>query len=133
MTGVALISSASRTRKSSRDEYSCRRPSFRSGNQIQLSDGQTWTLPAPPKKSERGGGAFADEYLKIIQAIVEAEDKSERSIAELVLAIYLLQSNYYLAPAEYQILLSSSPRARDSSDWQSSFHQIADKHLCAAM
>jgi hypothetical protein len=133
MTGAAMISSASRTGKSSRDEYSCRRPSFRSGNQIQLSDGQTWILPPPPKESERGGGAFADEYLNIIRAIVEAEDKSERRIAELVLAIYLLQTNYYLVPADYEILLSSSPRARGSSDWQSSFHQIADKHLCAAM
>ena len=99
-----------RARENFQGEHSRRRPSFRSGCEIQLSDGQIWNLPAPPTNSERNGVASDAAYIDIIRAIMESEDVSERCVAELAFAILLLQSNYHLGAADYQRLLGSSAR-----------------------
>src|SRR5437773_1040820 len=91
------------------DELSSRRSSFRPGSPIRLADGQTWTLPAPPKAKEWMAAPFDAEYTGLIQAIMEAEDASEQRLAELAFAIFLLGHNYQLSPADYERLLGSSP------------------------
>jgi hypothetical protein len=117
-----------RSRENLRDEVLSRRSSFRSGTQVQLSDGQTWVLPAPPKKSEPKTTSFGIAYTDIIHAILEAEDRPEQCLGELSFAIFLLEQNYHLSPADYQRLLASST---SSSDLQTAFHQIAQEHVHA--
>jgi hypothetical protein len=112
-----------------RDEFSSRRSSFRSGSPIQLSDGQTWIVPLPPQESERKAEAFGSAYTDIIQAILEAEDSSEQCVGELAFAIFLLEYNYYLSPADYQRLLASGTNAPSTINWQSAFHRIAQEHF----
>jgi hypothetical protein len=111
------------------DESSCRKTAFRQGRQIELADGQTWMLPAPPQGSEWNSVPFGPEYLDIIRAILEAEDDSEQRLAELSFAIYLLAHNYRLLPQDYERLLGSSPVSTDSRDWPRAFHQIAQDHV----
>jgi hypothetical protein len=117
----------SQARQTLRDEAASRRASFRSGREIQLADGQKWTIPDPPRKSEAPAPSLGTAYTDIIQAILEAQDGSEQLRSELAFAIYLLEQNYHLSPADYRALLAS----RGSSDWQPSFHQIAEEHLHA--
>ena len=116
-----------RTRENLQDEFSRRRSSFCSGNEIELSDGQTWILPRPPRKSNRDAVAFGPAYTDLIQAILEAEDISEQCVGELSLAIFLLDQNYCLSAPDYQRLL-----APGTSDWQAAFHRIAQEHMRAA-
>ncbi len=111
------------------DEASSRRSSFRQGSDIQLADGQTWVLPAPPAGSEWNTMPFGPEYTLLIRATLEKEDSSEERLAELALAIFLLGHNYHLKPGDYERLLGSIPGSRASSDWQLAFHQIAQDHL----
>ena len=111
-------------RESLRDEFSSRRSSFRSGSPIQLSDGQTWIVPSPPEESERNAAPFKTDYTDLIQAIIEAEGGSEQCLAELAFAIFLLDHNYSLSPADYQRLLDPG-----TSDWQFAFHEIAQEHM----
>ncbi len=113
------------------DEYSSRRSSFRAGSHIRLADGQTWILPAPPTTCEDKSAAFGTAYTGIIQAILEAEDRSEQCLGELAFAIFLLEKNYYLTPADYQRLLASSTRSPGASDWQCAVHEIAQEHVRA--
>jgi hypothetical protein len=115
--------------KNVRDESSRRRPSFCAGDEIQLADGQTWMLPPPPTISERATMQSESSYNGIIRAILEAEDRSERGLAELAFVIFLLQRNYYLSPADYQRLLDSRMRTTGYSDWQTDFQHIAQQHL----
>jgi hypothetical protein len=116
-------------RENLRDEVSCRRPGFRAGNEIRLSDGQEWVFPAHPENSERRAALFAPAYVDIIYAILDAEDKPARCIAELAFAIFLLDYNYRLSPADYERLLGSNTSSRGSGDWQDAFHRIANQHV----
>jgi hypothetical protein len=114
------------------DEFSSRQPSFRQGKPIQLADGQTWILPAPPKGPEWTAAVpFGTDYKGIIQAILEAEDRSEQCRAELALTILLLGYNYRLSPADYERLLCSTEESSGSRDWQLVLHDIAQDHVDA--
>ena len=114
-----------------RDEYSSRRSVFRSGSSIELLDGQTWILPAPPKKFDRNAIPFESAYFEIIQAMLEAEDSSEQCMAELTFAIFLLGHNYDLSSEDYQELLGSSTDSPGTSDWQLAFREVAQEHIHA--
>jgi len=111
------------------DEFSSRQASFRPGRQIRLADGQIWVLPAPPNESEWKAVPFEAQYTDLIQAVLEAEDRSEQRLAELAFAILLLAHNYRLSPADYERLLASTPGSPESADWQLAFHHIAQDHL----
>jgi len=111
------------------DELSSRQSSFRQGTRIQLADGNTWEIPAPPKGPEWNAPPFGAEYTDLIQAILEAEDGSEHRLAELAFAILLLGHNYRLSPADYERLLGSTAEYSDSRDWQLTFHHITQDHL----
>jgi hypothetical protein len=111
------------------DEFSSRRSSFRHGRHIQLADGQTWVIPAPPEGSEWKDVPFEAEYTDVIQTILEAEDSSEQRLAELAFAILLLGHNYRLSSEDYECLLGPTPESHDSTDWQLAFHQFAQDHI----
>ena len=116
-------------RRNVQDESSRRRPSFCEGHEIELADGQTWILPPPRPNS--GGEPLRSEsnYDGMIRAMLQAEDRAERDIAELAFAIFLLHRNYVLSPADYQRLLGSGMRPKSHIDWQTEFRHIALEHL----
>ena len=114
------------------DEYLSRQSWFRQGKPIQLADGQTWVLPAPPKGSERAAAVpIGADYKGVIQAILEAEDSSEQRRAELAFVILLLGHNYRLSPADYERLLCCPAESPGSRDLQLAFHHIVQDHLNA--
>ena len=76
------------------DELSSRRSSIQAGNLISLANDQEWTFPAPTADSEFAVEAAGTEYLGLIRAIMEAEDQSDRRLAELAMAIFLVGLNY---------------------------------------
>ena len=106
-----------------------RRPSFRDGVKIRLADDQIWTLPAPPKPSESDIAVFGNEYVDIIQAIMEVNDRSEQRLAELAFALFLLGFNYCLSPPDYECLLGFPPDSLELTAAQYTFHRIAQEHL----
>jgi hypothetical protein len=119
----------SRRDESLADELLKRRRGFWDGAKIALADGQLWTVPAPPKASERESGSFGIEYVGLIQAVREADSTSELRLAELALAIYLLGENYSLSSIEYERLLGFMPGSQELTGWQDRFHRIAEEHL----
>jgi hypothetical protein len=80
-------------------EKSLRRSNFQDGIWVRLADGQRWCLPEPPSSGTD------DEYESMFQALQESEDATERSQAELAMAVLLLSRNYNLGPWHYQELL----------------------------
>jgi hypothetical protein len=111
------------------DELASRQFSFRPGRPVQLADGQTWILPAPPLQSETNASSFGPEYEGMIRAIAEAEDDSEQRLAELAFAIHLLAHNYRLSPADYEVLLGSSTALPNTKELERAFHDIAQDHV----
>ena len=82
------------------DELSSRRSRFQPGTTICLANDQEWTFPAPTADSEFAVESAEAEYLGLIHAVQEAEDQSERRLAELALAIFLIGLNYDLSPTD---------------------------------
>jgi len=82
------------------DELSTRRSRFQPGTPICLANDQEWTLPAPTADSEFAVESAEAEYLGLIHAVQEAEDQSERRLAELALAIFLIGLNYQLSSTD---------------------------------
>jgi len=123
-------------------ETNLRLPQFRPGPSIRLADGQFWTFPAatvsepspqrPQDEPERDAdepGLDAD-YIALLEAIQEAEDRSDQLRAELALAIHLLSQNYDLDPDDYQTLLGFEPGSPELKAAQEAFHELALDHLC---
>lgn len=111
------------------DELSSRRSSFRSGKKIRLADGQGWTFPSPIREWSDKAHSDQDAYNGLIRSINEAEDSSERQLAELSFAIFLLGQNYRLSPADYQQLLDFGFESRESIAWQIAIRQLTEEHL----
>lgn len=111
------------------DEIRCRRSRFREGSKLRLADHQTWTLPAPADASRGGPAPFKVEYTGLLRAIVEAEDDSERRLAELAFVVFLLGENYSLSPADYDVLLAFTPETEESSAWQLAVQALVQEHL----
>ena len=82
------------------DELSSRRSRFPPGTPICLANDQEWTFPAPTADSESAFEPAGAEYLGLIHAVQEAEDQSERRLAELALAIFLIGLNYDLSSTD---------------------------------
>jgi len=113
------------------DERSSRRSRFRPGNPICLANGQEWILPAPTADSEFAVESAAAEYLGLIHAVQEAEDQSERRLAELALAIFLIGLNYQLNSTDLANLFTFQPRSRELADSQHAFESLARDHVLA--
>ena len=107
----------------------CRRPSFRAGFEIKLADGHEWTFPAPQDRSISSDSGAGDEYLGLLRAVWEAEDIHERRLGELALAIYLIELNYQLSPAQLEFLFTFPPKSPELADSQRAFDLLAREHL----
>lgn len=120
------------------DERSLRRPNFRTGVEVRLADGQSWTFPAPPESSGDcpagvDGLRTDPQYRAIVGAILEAEDRDDRLRAELALAIYLLGRNYRLGAAEYGRLLEYRPGDPALEAMQAAVGEVAAGHAREAL
>lgn len=111
------------------NEQSNRRSGFREGRKIRLADGQMWTFVPPTGLEQWKGGSFANEFKGLMEAIVAAENESEQRVAELAFAIFLLNQNYCLLPADYERLLDYPAGSLESNDWEHSLHQLVQDHL----
>jgi len=111
------------------DELSSRRSRFQPGNPICLANDQEWTLPAPAEDSEFVVGSAEAEYLGLIHAVQEAEDQSERRLAELALAIFLIGLNYQLSSSDLANLFTFQPRSQKLADSQHAFESLARDHI----
>jgi hypothetical protein len=86
-------------------------------------------MPAPAKTSVLRAAAFGDDYSGLLQALYEVESESERRLAELALAIFLLGQNYQLSPVDYQRLLGFAPHSPELTESQRAFSRVAQEHL----
>jgi hypothetical protein len=111
------------------DEIRKRRSQFREGSKLRFADDQLWTLPAPADVSRGGTAPFRSEYTGLLKAIVEAEDDSERRLAELAFVVVLLRENYSLSPTDYERLLAFTPETAESSAWQLASQDLVQEHL----
>ena len=111
------------------DELSSRRSSIQAGNLISLANDQEWTFPAPTADSEFAVEAAGTEYLGLIRAIMEAEDQSDRRLAELAMAIFLVGLNYQLNSTELANLFTFQPRSQELADSQHAFESLARDHI----
>jgi hypothetical protein len=113
------------------DEFLCRRPGFRAGREITLADGQAWTFPAPQSEAVSTECEVDTEYVGLVRIVWEAENPHERYLAELVLAIYLIELNYHLTPAELESLFTYPPGSPELAESQRAFDALARDHLLA--
>ncbi len=111
------------------DELSCRRSRFQPGTPICLANDQEWTFPAPTADSGLVFESAEAEYLGLIQAVREAEDQSERLLAELALAIFLIGLNYQLSSTDLANLFTFQPRSQKLIDSQHAFESLARDHI----
>jgi hypothetical protein len=81
-------------------EPSARRPGFREGLKVRLADGELWSLPILERDADD------PEYVGLLRAMAEAEDREEWLLAGLALTIMLLSRNYDLPAEELSDLLS---------------------------
>ena len=111
------------------DELSSRRSRFQPGNPICLANAQEWTFPAPAADSEFTVGSAEAEYLGLIHAVQEAEDQSERRLAELALAIFLIGLNYQLGSTDLANLFTFQPQSQELTNSQHAFELLARDHI----
>ena len=114
-----------------RDPRVLRSPTYRDGSGVRLADGQDWIMPAPPASDgpEQVATVLGEDYEALVMAVAEAIDESERRLAELCLAIYLLGRNYDLGPSDYQALLEHPAGDPALAKLQSALREIADAHI----
>ncbi len=113
------------------NELSSRRSRFQPGTPICLANDQEWTFPAPTADSEFTIEFAGAEYLGLIHAVQEAEDQSERRLAELALAIFLIGLNYQFSSTDLANLFTFQPRSQKLADSQHAFESLARDHVLA--
>ena len=111
------------------DELICRRPNFRAGREITLADHQQWTFPAPRERAGSASRDSDDEYVGLLRVVWEAEDLHERRLAELALAIYLIDLNYRLSSAQLEFLFTFRSGSPELAASQQAFSALAQEHL----
>ena len=111
------------------DELSTRRSRFQHGTSIRLANDQEWIFPAPTAVSRCAFELEGAEYLGLIQAVQEAEDQSERRLAELALAIFLIGLNYQLSSSDLLDLFTFQSRSQKLADSQRAFELLAREHI----
>src|SRR5271166_6940338 len=119
----------SRGKKGVVDELSSRRSRFQLGIPICLANDQEWIFPAPAADSEFAVESAEAEYLGLIHVVQEAEDQSERRLAELALAIFLIGLNYELSSTDLANLFTFQPRSRELTNSQHAFESLARDHI----
>jgi len=110
------------------DEVLRRRGTFQEGLSIPMADHQAWVFPIAGGEL-RLTAAKHDEYLGILKAYAEGEDATERQLAELALAIFLIELNYELDSRELALLFSFPPGSPALLEAHASFRNLALGHL----
>ena len=85
--------------------------------------------PRPAADSEFAVESAEAEYLGLIHAVQEAEDQSERRLAELALAIFLIGLNYELSSTDLANLFTFQPRSQELTNSQHAFESLARDHI----
>jgi len=112
----------------SRDrELTSRRSTFRGGRGLRLADGEVWNFPHPAATPPHDGGEVSHRDLTL--AICEADDEYDRGLAELALAIYLLNLNYELSPRDLRELLTFEPGSEALREWRAGLREIVTSHV----
>jgi hypothetical protein len=111
------------------DELNTRRSRRLPGTPICLANDQEWIFPAPTADSVLPAELAGNEYLGLIQAVREAEDRSEQRLAELALAIFLIGLNYQLNSMDLVILFTFPPESQELADSQLAFESLAHEHV----
>lgn len=94
-----------------------------------LADGQCWTFPAPWDRASSTNRDPDEAYSGLLRAIWEAEDSHERRLAELALAIFLIELNYHLGSAQLQDLFTFRAGSPELAESQNAFDALALEHL----
>ena len=110
------------------DEASRRRKNFQPGTEIRLADGQAWTFRDAAGASGPVSDRVRGEYMGLLRVHGEAEDLSERQLAELALALFLIELNYDLNAEELQALLCFPAGSPALAAAQDAFHALATEH-----
>jgi hypothetical protein len=108
------------------DQRALRRTDYREGTGIRLADGQQWIFPPPPSAEEAAGDP---NYVPLLGAVLDAEDRADLLRTELILAIHLLARNYNLGAKEFRSLLAFPPGSPSLAASQEAFHELATQHL----
>lgn len=111
------------------DEALRRRGNFQPGMEIRLADGQAWSFPVADVVSPLLSGSAQEEYLGLLRVHAEAEDRAERGMAELALALFLIRLNYSLESAQLASLFSFAPGSPALAEAQAAFQSLAHEHL----
>jgi hypothetical protein len=106
-----------------------RRAEFQAGTEVWLADGYLWKFPAPRVPWHTPLDESGNEYLGLLRAVKEAEDRQERDLAELALAIYLFVQNYELSPGQLEFLFTFPPRSKELADSKRAFSALAFEHV----
>jgi len=89
-----------------------------------------WMFPTPAEQGSASPDSVPDaDYLGLIHAILEAEDRYEEQLAELALAMHLLGYKHPLTPSEYQRLFMFESNSPELADSQAAFHDLALDHV----
>ena len=105
-------------------EDALRRSRFCPGLAIRLADDQSWNLP-----DSDCPGISGPEYDSLVGALQEAGDDDDRLLAELALAIYLLDYNYRFSPDDYAAVLDERSGEGPSSVLRESLRAVATAHV----
>lgn len=111
------------------DEILLRQRAFQPGMEIRLADRQAWSFPTSEGISRLLWGARDREYRDLLRVHHEAEDRAERTLAELSLAIFLISLNYQLDATQLEMLFGFPPRSPGLAEAQVAFHALAREHL----
>jgi len=112
------------------DQSKGRRSDVHAERGIRLADGQVWTFLSPGGHGTCSADVeFGPDYLELIRAILEAEDRNEGRMAELALAMLLIGHKHPLTPNEYQRLFMFEPDSPELAASQAAFHDLALDHV----
>jgi len=111
------------------DNRLCQRAGFREGKPIRLADGQEWVFPNPGGNQEPVRTAAHDQYLGLIESLLDADDIWDRRRSELAFAIHLICQNYHLGAADLQVLFTFPEGSPELAEAQAAFADLASEHI----
>jgi hypothetical protein len=115
------------------DNRLCQRAGFQKGKPIRLADGQEWIFPDPEGAQGPFRSTEHDQYLGLIEALLDAEDIWDRRRSELAFAIHLISQNYHLGAAELQLLFTFLENSPELAEAQAAFADLASEHIRASI